>query len=378
VTTTVTYRAISKMYGDVEALKALDLGVEDGEFLVLVGPSGCGKSTLLRMTAGLEEITSGDLEIAGVRVNDLEPAERDVAMVFQNYALYPHRTVRGNLSYALKLRGMAKGEIQRKVDAVAEMLEISELLDRRPSQLSGGQAQRVALGRAIVRQPKVFLMDEPLSNLDAKLRAQMRTELIRLHREVRTTTIYVTHDQVEAMTMGSRIVVLDHGVLQQVGTPREIYQRPANLFVATFMGAPPMNILPSRIETSEDGMVVRADGITAPVPAHLGAQVAGAGIDREVRLGLRPEALSLGDITRPVDDEVAIEGTVDVVELLGGEAYIHVLTGAGRVTAKVGSDAHPAAGAAVRLRTDPANVHLFDPATTSLIGTGKPGVAVPA
>jgi multiple sugar transport system ATP-binding protein len=289
----VRYQQVSKRFGNVEAVKEFSLDIPEGEFLVLVGPSGCGKSTLLRMTAGLEDITEGTLEIGGQVVNDVDAAERDVAMVFQSYALYPHRTVRGNLAYALRLRRMPRAEIAQRVDAVAEMLDIQDLLNRRPGQLSGGQAQRVALGRAIIRQPNVFLMDEPLSNLDAKLRVQMRAELIRLHREVGTTTIFVTHDQVEAMTMGHRIVILDHGVLQQVGPPRDVYERPASLFVAGFLGAPPMNLVEASLGSDGAGLVARGDGITAPVPRPVLVAAESTEPRRTVALGVRPEELEV-------------------------------------------------------------------------------------
>lgn len=351
----VRYQGVCKWYGEVQAVNQIDLDVPDGEFLVLVGPSGCGKSTLLRMTAGLEDISSGTLEIGGTIVNDIDPAQRDVAMVFQSYALYPHRTVRGNLAYALRLRRMPKSEIARRVEAVADMLDIAELLDRRPGQLSGGQAQRVALGRAIIRQPTVFLMDEPLSNLDAKLRVQMRAELIRLHREVGTTTIFVTHDQVEAMTMGHRVAVLDHGVLQQVGPPRQVYERPANLFVAGFLGAPPMNLVEAELETVDGTLYARGDGITAPVPPEI-ADASGSG---RLVLGVRPEDLTVASAAGDVDG-VDAQGTVDVLELLGGESYLHVSTGAQRMVAKVPGSMGFDAGAGVRLHAPPGAAHFFD------------------
>ncbi|AYY13320.1 sn-glycerol-3-phosphate ABC transporter ATP-binding protein UgpC [Actinobacteria bacterium YIM 96077] len=366
----VRYRGVSKWYGDVHAVKEIDLDVADGEFLVLVGPSGCGKSTLLRMTAGLEDISGGTLELGGQVVNDVDAAQRDVAMVFQSYALYPHRTVRGNLAYALRLRRMPKQEIAARVDAVAEMLDIQELLDRRPGQLSGGQAQRVALGRAIIRQPTVFLMDEPLSNLDAKLRVQMRAELIRLHREVQTTTVFVTHDQVEAMTMGHRIAVLDHGVLQQVGPPRDVYERPANLFVAGFLGAPPMNLVEAELISDGGVSHVRADGVWAPVPPAVEAgldQVHRGRTERTVALGVRPEQLEVvaSDTAGQQPDDAAtgdviIQGTVDVVELLGGESYLHIITGTQRFTAKVPSSMSFDPGARITLRANSDAAHYFD------------------
>ncbi len=360
----VRYDGISKWFGDVQAVKEFSLDVPDGEFLVLVGPSGCGKSTLLRMTAGLESIGEGTLEIGGRVVNDVDAAERDVAMVFQSYALYPHRTVRGNLAYALRLRRMPKAEIARRVEAVAEMLDIRELLDRRPGQLSGGQAQRVALGRAIIRQPTVFLMDEPLSNLDAKLRVQMRAELIRLHREVGTTTVFVTHDQVEAMTMGHRVAILDHGVLQQVGPPREVYERPANLFVAGFLGAPPMNLVEAELGADDGGRpVARGDGIVAPVPPAVQSAVNTAQPARTIALGVRPEELVVSPASEQDDSErdgVVVRGLVDVAELLGGESYLHVTNGSQRLVAKVPGSQQFDAGAAVTLTAKPEAAHFFD------------------
>jgi multiple sugar transport system ATP-binding protein len=355
----VRYQGVSKHFGDVQAVREFSLDIPEGEFLVLVGPSGCGKSTLLRMTAGLEDITDGTLEIGGRVVNDVDAAERDVAMVFQSYALYPHRTVRGNLAYALRLRRMPKTEIAQRVEAVAEMLDIHELLDRRPGQLSGGQAQRVALGRAIIRQPNVFLMDEPLSNLDAKLRVQMRAELIRLHREVGTTTVFVTHDQVEAMTMGHRVVILDHGVLQQVGSPRDVYERPANLFVAGFLGAPPMNLVEASLGSDGDGLVARGDSISAPVRGPVASAVRSMEPRRTVALGVRPEELEVST-TGDAGDGVVVRGLVDVVELLGGESYLHVTTGTQRVIAKVPGAMQFDAGAGVTLRAKPEAAHFFD------------------
>jgi multiple sugar transport system ATP-binding protein len=255
----VTFEHVTKKFGDVAAVNDLNLDVADGEFLVLVGPSGCGKSTALRMIAGLEEITSGTLKIGDRVVNDLAPKDRDVAMVFQSYALYPHMSVRDNLAFGLKLRKVPKADIDRRVNETGKLLELSPLLDRKPKQLSGGQRQRVALGRAIVREPKVFLMDEPLSNLDAKLRVQTRAEIARLHQRLRTTFVYVTHDQVEAMTMGSRIAVMNFGVLQQVGTPQQLYDAPANRFVAGFIGSPAMNFVEMKVEGAGDGATLNYD-----------------------------------------------------------------------------------------------------------------------
>src|SRR6476659_7465674 len=265
----VALRQVVKKYGDVEAVRSIDLDIPNNEFVVLVGPSGCGKSTTLRMIAGLEEITSGDISIGGKVVNDLQTKDRDIAMVFQNYALYPHMTAFDNMAFGLKLRKFPKAEIRQRVDNAARILDITELLGRRPKQLSGGQRQRVAMGRAIVRNPKVFLFDEPLSNLDAKLRVQMRTEIKRIHQKVKTTTVYVTHDQVEAMPLADRVVVMHSGKIEQMGTPNDLYHHPKTRFVAGFIGSPAMNLVSARLETDGSGLIVRlSDTLTFPVPEN--------------------------------------------------------------------------------------------------------------
>ena len=317
----ITLDGVTKVFGDgFEAVKEMDLEIADGEFMILVGPSGCGKSTALRMIAGLEDISSGEVKIGGEVVNDRAPKDRDVAMVFQNYALYPHMTVRENMGFALKLAGVEKGDINRQVEEAAETLDLTQHLDRRPANLSGGQRQRVAMGRAIVRDPKAFLMDEPLSNLDAKLRVQMRTEVAKLQSRLETTTVYVTHDQVEAMTLGDRVAVMRAGVLQQVGPPAELYDDPKNLFVAGFIGSPAMNFMPAEIE---DGKVVLPIG-----DAELPEGARGRG-DGKVVAGLRPESF---EDAAMIDDElkrgrgVTIEAEIDLVESLGSDlyAYFHV------------------------------------------------------
>ncbi|MDO3436715.1 sn-glycerol-3-phosphate ABC transporter ATP-binding protein UgpC [Rhizobium sp. CBN3] len=302
---------VKKNYGSIPAVKGINLAVEDGEFIVLVGPSGCGKSTLLRMIAGLESITGGQVEIGGRNVNKAEPAERDIAMVFQNYALYPHMTVRGNLEYGLKNRGTPRAEIDRRVKEAADILEIGPMLDRKPRELSGGQRQRVAMGRAIVREPAAFLFDEPLSNLDAKLRVQMRVEIRRLQRRLRTTSIYVTHDQLEAMTLADRLVVMNGGLVEQVGTPVEVYDRPASLFVAGFIGSPPMNLVPIEVLGAADARNVLAlpDGTDI--------------------VGLRPDALL---ITKPSEPSVRLNAIVELLEPIGGESHLHVRLGEGQQT----------------------------------------------
>jgi multiple sugar transport system ATP-binding protein len=315
---------ITKVFADgFEAVKEMDLEIEDGEFMILVGPSGCGKSTALRMIAGLEDISAGELKIGGEQVNDRAPKDRDIAMVFQNYALYPHMTVRENMGFALKLAGVDKAEIDRKVEEAAATLDLTQHLDRRPANLSGGQRQRVAMGRAIVRDPKAFLMDEPLSNLDAKLRVQMRTEVARLQSKLETTTVYVTHDQTEAMTLGDRVAVMRAGLLQQVGTPAELYDSPKNLFVAGFIGSPAMNFMPATIE----GDTIKLPMVDVRLPEDVRERV-GAGSEggsRELIAGIRPEnfedAALLGDDTR--SRGASFKTKIDLIESLGSEIYAH-------------------------------------------------------
>ncbi|NYT77409.1 sn-glycerol-3-phosphate import ATP-binding protein UgpC [Alcaligenaceae bacterium] len=308
---TLSFRNVTKTYpGGVAVIHGINMEVADGEFIVIVGPSGCGKSTLMRMVAGLESVTGGEICIGDKVVNDLEPAERDIAMVFQNYALYPHMSVYENMAYGLKIRKLSKTEIKDRVDNAAKILELSLLLDRRPGQLSGGQRQRVAMGRAIVRDPKVFLFDEPLSNLDAKLRVQMRLEIQRLHHRLGTTSLYVTHDQVEAMTLAQRMVVMNKGVPEQIGTPVEVFEKPASMFVASFIGAPPMNLIPVQVDAQR--RVLDADGALLDfspdmVPEHLA--------NRKVVLGIRPEHINL--------HAKGITVNIEMIEILGSEQLIH-------------------------------------------------------
>jgi multiple sugar transport system ATP-binding protein len=316
---------IKKVYEkNVTAVQDFSLEIADKEFVVLVGPSGCGKSTTLRMIAGLEEITEGELYIGDRLVNDVAPKDRDIAMVFQSYALYPHMTVYENLAFALKLRHMKKDIVKEKVFRAAETLEITELLQRKPKALSGGQRQRVAIGRAIVREPQVFLMDEPLSNLDAKLRNQMRSELIKLRQTVDTTFVYVTHDQTEAMTLGDRIVVMNEGHIQQIGTPQEVFNEPANLFVAGFIGSPQMNFISARLELAEDRYVVRAYGAETELPAPLQKKLKSEKMQPcDVRLGIRPEHIKICAPGKPD----AIKAMLDVSEMMGSEMHLHVKIG---------------------------------------------------
>ena len=328
----VTFDHVWKRYGDVVAVNDFTLDIQDEEFLVLVGPSGCGKTTALRMVAGLEEISEGTLKIGERVVNDLAPKDRDVAMVFQSYALYPHMSVRDNLAFGLKLRKVPKADIDRRVQEAARMIELTNLLDRKPKQLSGGQRQRVALGRAIVREPAVFLMDEPLSNLDAKLRVQTRAEIARLHQRLRTTIVYVTHDQVEAMTMGDRIAVMNSGVLQQVGPPQELYERPVNKFVAGFIGSPSMNFMNLNVQRSDGKLALTDDKITLPVPERLRPAVEAAG--DELTAGIRPEHFELGAADA---NSVGLRATTDVVEFLGNEELLHLRMGDHDIVAIVGA-----------------------------------------
>jgi multiple sugar transport system ATP-binding protein len=346
----VDLTGVAKVYDDdLLAVEDVDLTVEDGEFLVMVGPSGCGKSTTLRMIAGLETVTAGEIVIGGRVVNDVRPQDRNIAMVFQNYALYPHMTVRKNLSFGLRLSDAHDSdEIEARVEEAAELLEIPELLDQLPKQLSGGQQQRVALGRAIVRDPDVFLMDEPLSNLDAKLRTQMRTELQRVQEELGVTTIYVTHDQTEAMTMGDRIAILNDGQLQQVAEPNECYDRPNNEFVAGFIGSPSTNFFDVTATPADDGVTLSSMAFETALPIDLPAG--------EYTLGVRPEDFSVAT------DGGHIDTVVDVVEPMGSDNFLYLrpANGDGEITARVDSAFHPDADTAIPLDFDPADAHFFD------------------
>jgi len=364
---------LKKNYGSVAVLKDINLEIEEGGFLVLVGPSGCGKSTLLATIAGLEGLSGGDISIGGRSVAHLHPSERDIAMVFQSYALYPNMTVEGNISFGMEIRKIPKAQRQKAVAEVAQMLQISHLLKRKPAQLSGGQRQRVAMGRALVRKPQVFLFDEPLSNLDAKLRVDMRTEIKRLHHRLKTTIVYVTHDQVEAMTLASRIAVLKDGELQQFGTPHEIYNRPANLFVADFMGSPAMNLLPSTIEIDNGMPVIVLERNTQP-PARLPLDPQqhknfADWIGREIIFGIRPEALS-----DPMSGEqmqgnhVPIDCPIEVVEPAGSDTFAITSLAGKHVVARLRSDSDITAGTTVALSFQINKAVLFDPQTGKLIG----------
>ncbi len=353
---------VSKTYAgsDRPALSGLSLDVAPGEFLVLVGPSGCGKSTALRSIAGLEDVDAGAVWIGDRDVTAVPPRDRDIAMVFQNYALYPHMTVYDNLAFGLKLRKTPKPEIDRRVREAAETLGLTRYLDRKPRALSGGERQRVALGRALVRRPRVFLFDEPLSNLDAQLRVQMRAELHRLHQQVTATMIYVTHDQVEAMTLGDRIAVLMGGILQQVDTPLGLYRRPANRFVAGFIGSPAMNFLKGIV--GSDGATVRLDGATWPVPADA-REEAKAHAGREIWVGVRPEHLRAGGgagVDGDAGADGGLPGTVEFTEVLGAETLMHVKTSAGTIVVRTAPERASTAGTAVRLTPDAASLHLFE------------------
>jgi multiple sugar transport system ATP-binding protein len=356
----VTFEHVAKRFGNVTAVDDLCLDVENGEMLVLLGPSGCGKTTSLRMLAGLESISDGTISIGETVVNGLPPRARDIAMVFQSYALYSHLTVYENLAYPLRVRKLAKAEIDRRVRDVASVVQISELLQRKPRELSGGQRQRVALGRAIIRRPAVFLMDEPLSNLDAKLRLHTRGELKRFQRELATTTIYVTHDQAEAMTLADRVAIMDHGVLQQVGPPKTVYARPANLFVAGFLGSPPMNLLQARAESRDGAAALALAGTLIPVTGTLARQLAALpGEERDVILGVRPEDVILGPDSAPQ----VVPGEVFVVEDLGNERLVTLDVGDQFVVARVAADYPAEMGQRLSFGFDPERAHLFDPAS---------------
>ncbi len=348
----ISLKSLRKSFGKTQVIHGVDCEIAEGEFLVIVGPSGCGKSTLLRMIAGLETVTAGELKIGERVVNDLEPAERDIAMVFQNYALYPHMTVYGNMAYGLKIRGMTKAEIDARVQKAADILELGEFLKRTPRQLSGGQRQRVAMGRAIVREPSVFLFDEPLSNLDAKLRVQMRVEIKKLQQDLGITSVYVTHDQVEAMTLGHRLMVLNAGEVEQLGTPIELYERPATVFVAGFIGSPSMNFLAVTLAEG-GGSVVLPSGDSLPLP-NGGLPQESA---RPVTLGIRPEHLEPGQ-----EGSGVAHLQVDLVELLGADTLVHGHFGddRGDLTVRLGGVHHLTAGETLPLRVQPQNLHLYD------------------
>ena len=344
---TMSMSAIRKAFGAAEVIKGVDMDVHDEEFVALVGPSGCGKSTLLRLIAGLERVTAGDILIDGRRVNDLSPKDRDIAMVFQNYALYPHMTVSRNMGFSLRMRRLPPAAIDEKVADAAEILGLAHLLERYPGQLSGGQRQRVAMGRAIVRDPKLFLFDEPLSNLDAKLRLQMRAEIKLMHERLRSTTVYVTHDQIEAMTMASRIVVMQNGQIEQMGAPLELYDRPANSFVASFLGSPSMNLISGRLSGGDAPAVVTEDGERLPLP-----KAPDAPPDARVLFGVRPEHLKM--------DADGIQVRLNVVEPTGPDTLAHAALGRQSVVIlfRERLDLHP--GETIGVHADPAHIHLFD------------------
>jgi multiple sugar transport system ATP-binding protein len=363
----VRLRKVVKKYDDVEAVRGIDLDIADHEFVVLVGPSGCGKSTTLRMIAGLEDITAGDISIAGDVVNDVPPKDRDIAMVFQNYALYPHMTVAQNMSFGLRLKRYPKKEIKQRVDEAARILDIAELLDRKPKALSGGQRQRVAMGRAIVRNPKVFLFDEPLSNLDAKLRVQMRTEIKKVHQQVRTTTIYVTHDQVEAMTLADRVVVMNQGVIEQVGSPQELYHSPRTRFVAGFIGSPAMNLIPCRMEEAGGGLSIRlTDALSFPVPDARAGRYRDSARNGKLLLGLRPEHITAAN-AHLAPGQVPFEAHLDVTEPMGMETLVYFPLNGTQVCGRVDPNAGARDGAPLTLAADLNNMHLIDESTGRVI-----------
>ena len=355
----VIFEHVTKKFGEFTALNDLNIEVEDKEFLVLVGPSGCGKTTALRCLAGLEEVTSGKIMIDKQVVNDVAPKDRDIAMVFQSYALYPHMTVFDNMAFGLKLRRVPKDQIKRRVEEAARTLVIEGLLKRKPRELSGGQRQRVAVGRAIVREPKVFLFDEPLSNLDAKLRVQTRTEISKLHQRLETTFIYVTHDQVEAMTMASRIAVMNKGLLQQLDTPQNLYDKPANRFVAEFIGSPSMNIFSAKLEKSDGTLVIDAGSFSIKVPEsrrNLYLPLAG----KQIMFGIRPEDIYNPEFVPTGIQAEAVEAKVDVIELMGNEIFLYLMTGNNQVVARVDPRTRFQVGAKVQVMFNMDNFHLFD------------------
>ncbi len=362
----VTYQNVQKRFGDLTIIKSLNIEVKDKEFLVLVGPSGCGKTTALRLLAGLEEITEGQILIGDRVVNDVAPKDRDIAMVFQSYALYPHLSVYDNMAFGLKLRKTPKEEIKRRVSEAAEILGITDLLQRKPRQLSGGQRQRVAVGRAIVREPKVFLFDEPLSNLDAKLRVQMRAEISKLHQRLQTTFIYVTHDQTEAMTMATRIAVINKGNLQQLDTPQVLYDHPANLFVAGFIGSPAMNFFPAKLAKDGDKVFVDTGDFKVQIPAERAKPYKDLG-GKDVVFGIRPENIHDPDFAPPNIHGEKIKAKVDVTELMGNETFLYLVSGKHTFIGRVDPRSHLRVGHSAEVIFDMDKFHIFDAATEDAI-----------
>ena len=362
----VTYEHVTKEFGVVKAVNDLNLEIQDKEFLVFVGPSGCGKTTALRLLAGLEEITSGQIKIEDRVINDIAPKDRDIAMVFQSYALYPHLSVFDNLAFGLKLRKTPKEEIKRRVNEAAEILGIQDLLDRKPRQLSGGQRQRVAVGRAIVREPKVFLFDEPLSNLDAKLRVAMRAEISKLHNRLQTTFIYVTHDQVEAMTMATRIAVINKGILQQLDTPQMLYDNPVNMFVAGFIGSPAMNFFKGTLRKDGDKFIVGERDFNVQLPANRSEEYQSF-VGKPVVFGIRPEDIHNPAFTPPSIQTANVTVKVDVTELMGNEIFLYLLVGENTFVARVDPRTNFKIGEKVEVAFNMDNFHLFDPKTEQAI-----------
>lgn len=362
----VTFDHVFKKYGDVIAVNDLNIQIDDKEFLVLVGPSGCGKTTALRTLAGLEEISSGEIRIGDRVVNDVAPKDRDIAMVFQSYALYPHLSVFDNMAFGLKLRKTPKDEIKRRVNEAADILGIQDFLERKPRQLSGGQRQRVAVGRAIVREPKVFLFDEPLSNLDAKLRVQMRSEISKLHQRLQTTFIYVTHDQTEAMTMATRIAVINKGVLQQLDTPQNLYDRPSNLFVAGFIGSPAMNFFRGKLRKDGNNLLVDTGDFNLAIPAKF-AKLYEAHAGKDVIFGIRPENIHDAEFVPANVDTEKVNAKVDVTELMGNEIFLYLVSGSNNFVARVDPRSKLRVGQQSTVAFDMDNFHIFDAATEQAI-----------
>ncbi|MDD3925815.1 MAG: ABC transporter ATP-binding protein [bacterium] len=362
----VILKNVTKSFGNVTAVSDVNLEINDKEFLVLVGPSGCGKTTCLRMIAGLEEITGGEIVIGDTLVNHIPPKDRDIAMVFQNYALYPHMSVYDNMAFGLKLRKYNKADIKQKVYNAAEILGIQHLLNRKPKELSGGQRQRVALGRAIVREPKVFLMDEPLSNLDAKLRVQTRAELIKLHRTLGITTIYVTHDQTEAMSMGDRIVIMRDGIVQQVATPLELYNSPNNVFVGGFIGSPAMNFLNGKVVSRNGDIVFEGNGFTVGIPDNF-ADLARGYLAQEAILGIRPEDIYDESVLQSPLNNYPIKANVEVKEPMGSHVFLYLSIGGVNLTASVDAETRAEMGTVASVYFDAAKIHLFDKETERVV-----------